>query len=221
MTERLVILGTGGNAYDVLDTIDAINRTGPAWNVVGFLTDGARPGAEYLGLPVLGALADATSQADCWFVSAIWNDRVFKTLHDVLAKTRLPLTRFATLVHPGAAVSRRARLGHDVIVHHGATIGGNVMLADHVWVGPGSIIGHDTVIATCSTLAPGVVLGGGAQVERNCYIGSGALVRPDMRLGEYALVGMGAVVVADVAAGATVVGNPAAARPGERAAGPK
>ena len=127
MTERLVILGTGGNAYDVLDTVDAINSTGPAWNVVGFLTDGARPGAEYLGLPVLGALKDAATHEDCWFVSAIWNDRVFKTLHDVLATTRLPLPRFATLVHPGAAVSRRARLGHDVIVHHGATIGGNVI----------------------------------------------------------------------------------------------
>ena len=221
MTQRLVILGTGGNAYDVLDTVDAINRAGPAWNVVGFLTDNARPGAEYLGLPVLGALADATSQENCWFVSAIWNDRVFKTLHDVLATTRLPMARFATLVHPGAAVSRRARLGHDVVIHHGATIGGNVAFADHVWIGPGCIVGHDTVIAACSTLAPGVVLSGGVQVERNCYVGSGALVRPDVRLGEYALVGMGAVVVADVAAGATVVGNPAAARPAERAGASK
>lgn len=211
MTERLVILGTGGNAYDVLDVVDAINRSGPVWKVVGFLTDSARPGAEYLGLPVLGALADAMSLEDCKFVSAIWNDRVFKTLHEVLATTRLAATRFATLVHPGAAVSGRARLGHDVIVHHGASIGGNVTIADHVWVGPGSIIGHDTAIATCSTLAPGVVLGGGVQVERNCYVGSGAFVRPDVGLGEYALIGMGAVVVADVTAGTTVVGNPARA----------
>lgn len=209
MTERLIILGTGGNAYDVLDTIDAVNRATPAWDVVGFLDDSAQPGSEYLGRPVLGTLADAASHVGCRFVSAIWNDRVFRTLHEVLARTRLAADRFATLVHPGAAVSPRARLGHDVVVQHGATLAGNVDVADHVWVGPGCIVGHGATLRGCSILAPGALLGGSVEVERNCYVGSGALVRPAVRLGAGSLVGMGAVVLADVTAGETVVGNPA------------
>jgi sugar O-acyltransferase (sialic acid O-acetyltransferase NeuD family) len=220
MTERLIILGTGGNAYDVLDTVDAINRVSSAWNVVGFLADRSPPGSEYLGLPVLGALGDAAEQHDCWFVSAIWNDRVYRTLHDVLATTRLPERRFATLVHPGAAVSSRTRIGCNVIIHHGVTIAGNVTIADHVWLGPRSVIGHDTAIATCTTVAPGVVVGGAVSIERNCYVGSGALVRPHVRLGARALVGMGAVVVTDVAPDTTVVGNPATPLSGSRAASP-
>jgi sugar O-acyltransferase (sialic acid O-acetyltransferase NeuD family) len=209
MSGRLIILGTGGNAYDVLDTIDAVNRATPTWQVVGFLDDVAEPNSEYLERPVLGTLADAASHLDCRFVSAIWNDRVFRTLHEVLARTRLAADRFVTLIHPGAAVSTRARLGHDVVVQHGATIAGNVDLADHVWVGPGCIVGHGSALAGCSILAPGAVLGGGVRVERNCYVASGALVRPAVRLGEGSLVGMGAVVLADVAAGSTVVGSPA------------
>ena len=194
MSEPLIIIGTGGNAFDVLDVVDAINRVAPTWRVIGFLGDHARPGSDYLGWPVLGALGDAPSHSGCSFVSAIWNDRVHRGLHEILARTRLPRERFATVVHPQAAVSVRARLGRGVVVHHGASLGGNVAIEDHVWVGPGAIVGHDASIDTCTTLAPGAILGGGVRVARNCYVGSGALVRPQVRLGTGSLIGMGAVV---------------------------
>lgn len=209
MPERLIVLGTGGNAYDVLDTVEAINRAVPSWDVVGFLADHAPPGSEYLNLPVLGTLADAAAHTDCWFVSAIWNDRAYKSLDVILARTRLASGRFATLIHPGASVSQRARLGRDVVVQHGASIAGNVDVADHVWVGPGCIVGHGAGLASYTILAPGALLGGSVQVQTKCYVGSGALVRPGVRLGSESMIGMGAVVLTDVTEGDTVVGNPA------------
>ena len=44
MTRPLVILGTGGRAYDLLDIVEAINAVTPTWEIVGFLDDAKPPG---------------------------------------------------------------------------------------------------------------------------------------------------------------------------------
>ena len=49
MTRQLVILGTGGSAYDLLDIVDAINAVQPAWEPIGFLDDGRPVGTCHLG----------------------------------------------------------------------------------------------------------------------------------------------------------------------------
>jgi sugar O-acyltransferase (sialic acid O-acetyltransferase NeuD family) len=208
MTQPLVILGTGGNAYDVLDVVGALNRHGPAWRVVGFLDDARAPGDRHLGLEVLGPLSGAAGLGDCLFLNAIGSDRSYRHRPELLARLGLRRERFATLVHPLASVSAHARLGHGVCVGHGASVAGGVVIGDHGWLGPGCIVGHDSEIADHAMLAPAAVVSGFCRLGTACYIGAGALLRQRVRVGERALVGMGAVVLHDVAAAATVVGNP-------------
>ena len=59
MTRPLVILGTGGSAYDVLDIVAALNAESPTWKLAGFLDDARPAGSHYLGLPILGGLREA------------------------------------------------------------------------------------------------------------------------------------------------------------------
>ena len=209
MTRPLLILGTGGGAHDVLDVIDAINACRPTWEVAGFLDDARPKGVRHLGVEVLGPLPDARRHADCCFVNAIGGDRSYRSLPEILASTGLGVDRFATLIHPGASVSHRARLGRGVLVNHGVAVGGGAVVGDCITLGPGSIVGHDCVVGDHSVLAPGAVLSGLVVVDRNCYIGARAVIRQGLRIGERALVGMGAVVVRDVDPGSSVVGNPA------------
>jgi sugar O-acyltransferase (sialic acid O-acetyltransferase NeuD family) len=211
MSRPLVILGTGGGALDLLDVVEAINSAAasPEWAPVGFLDDARGPGGRHLGLAVLGPLRDAARHADCAFINTIGSDRSFRRLPEILAATGLGRERFATLVHPGAGVSSRARLGRGVVVNHGATVGGGAVVGDFVTLCPGVVVGHDSVVGDHAILAPGAVVSGLVRVERNAYVGARAVVRQDLRVGERALVGMGAVVVRDVPPGATVVGNPA------------
>jgi sugar O-acyltransferase (sialic acid O-acetyltransferase NeuD family) len=118
-------------------------------------------------------------------------------------------SRFATLIHPAASVSARAKVGRDVFVNFGASVAGNVTLADHVSLGPNCVVGHDTFIDSYTAVAAGAILSGGVRVEQSCYIGTGAMVRQQLCIGAGALVGMGAVVVKDVEPETVVVGNPA------------
>ena len=209
MARLLIILGTGGNAYDVLDIVEAINAAGRMWDVAGFLDDARAVGSEFLGLPVLGRLTDAIKFPTESFVNAIGSDASFTRRPEILASTGLPGDRFATLVHPKASVSSRARLGRGVYVNPGATVAGNVTVGAHVAIGPGCIVGHDCTIGEFSMLAPGAIVSGFVRVGRAVYVGAGAMIRQRVNIGDGALLGMGSVVLKDVEAGSTVVGNPA------------
>lgn len=214
MLQRLVILGAGGNAYDLVDTVEAVNKIAPTWAILGVLDDRRAPGSEYLGLPILGPLdkaADVRAKAGCSFVSSIWNESTAATLHRILARTGLDGTDFASVIHPSASVSRRAHLAHGVVIHQGASVAGNVTIGEQVSIGPGCIIGHDTTLASFTTVAAGAIISGGVRIGSNCYLGSGAVIRQHVEVGDAAVVGMGAVVVKHVEARTTVVGNPARA----------
>ena len=209
MADRLIILGTGGSALDVLDVVEAINARQRRWEVEGFLCDARAAGEEHAGYPVLGRLADAGRFEGRWLVNSIGSDKSFRQRPTVVGSCGLASDRFATLVHPGAGVSSRARLGRGVVVNFGASIGGYVRIGDHVYVSPGVIVGHDSDIGDYAVLAPGCIVSGQVRVGRASYIGAGAVVRQRLEIGGGALVGMGAVVVKDVGADTTVAGNPA------------
>ena len=126
-----------------------------------------------------------------------------------MAATGLSDEHFATLIHPGACVSSRARLGPGTVVNFGASVGGEVEIGRHATLGPGCVIGHDAVIEDFAMVAPGAIVSGLVRLSRGCYVGAGAAVKQKVMVGDGALVGLGAVVVKDVPGGATEVGNPA------------
>jgi sugar O-acyltransferase (sialic acid O-acetyltransferase NeuD family) len=211
MEKPLIILGTGGSAYDVLDIVEAINRAAPGtWHVAGFLDDARPVGSRHLDLPILGRLSDALRFAEGHlFINVIGSDTSFRRRPQIIAGTGLPDHRFAKLIHPQASVSSRATLGRGVYAGPGVSVGGAVAIGDHVSLSPGVVVGHDTTIDDYATLAPGAIVSGLCHIGRSSYIGAGAAVRQRVHVGEEALLGMAAVVLQDVAPRTTVVGNPA------------
>ncbi len=211
----LILLGAGGGVYDVLDIVDALNDDGANINILGVLDDGRAAGEEHVGLTVLGGLADCADFAGAQFVSTINNERDYRRHPEIIARLGLAPTRFATLVHPRAGVSRRAALGHGVCICDGASVAGGVTIGDHVFLGARAVVGHNTIVEDHSVLAAGALLGGLVHAQRACYVGSAAAVRPGVTIGREALVGLGAIVVRDVPEGFVVVGNPARRFTGE------
>lgn len=210
MPEPLVIIGTGGNALDVLDVVDAVNRVAPAWRLVGWLDDSKTAGTEVCGLPVLAGLAHARQlPPGTKFVNAIGSDHSYRRRGDIIRGLGLSDDQFATLLHPLAAVSARAAIGVGTCVNPGVVIAANVRVGRHVWLGSGCTIGHDTFVEDFAMIAPGSVLSGFVRVGESAYVGGGSCVRQRSQIGPRALIGLGAVVIGDVPEGHSVVGNPA------------
>lgn len=212
MTKKTIILGTGGNSVDILDTLNDINdaRRERVYECVGFLDDDVKlHGREIFGARVLGSLDTAYQYTDCFFVNGIAGVNSFWKKRELLERAQIPRERFETIIHPSASVSRAARLGSGVVIFQQVTITSNVTIGDHVIILPNSVISHDDVIGDYTSIAGGVVISGQVRVGESCYIGGGATIKERVTIGSGSLVGMGSVVLRDVPANCIVVGNPA------------
>lgn len=214
LPKDIIILGTGGNCIDILDTIDAINHAygKTIYTCKGFLDDDeTKWGMELYGVKVLGPLSSAQAYDSYYYVNGIGSPTNFWRKQAIIAKTNLPIERFETLVHPTASVSRLSTIGRGVVIFQQVTITSNVRLGDHVIVLPNAVISHDDVVGDYTCICGGVCISGGVMIGMSCYLGTNASVIGNITIGDYCLVGMGSVVLHDVPEHTVVVGNPARA----------
>lgn len=211
-TKKIIILGTGGNSIDILDTLHDINdaRRERLYDCVGFLDDAAEKWKqEIFGARVLGALDAAAQYDDCWFVNGIAGVNNFWKKRAIVAHTGMPPERFETIVHPSASVSRTAQLGRGVVVFQNVTVTSRIVIGDHVMVLPNTVLSHDDIIGAYTSIAGCASISGNVRVGESCYIGAHAVIKEGITIGDGSLVGMGSIVLRDVPENTVVVGNPA------------
>ena len=210
---RIVILGAGGNSLSIADAIlaaqAASGRKSPH-RLVGFLDDLPRNrGATVMGLPVLGPIASASELRDCWFINGIASVDSFLKKPEIIARSRVPIERFVSVVHPAATVSVNAVVGQGTAILANSVVCPDAKIGSHVIMLQNSSVNHHSVIRDHATISAGVTILGYAEIGDSAFIGGGASIAPYVKVEGGALVGMGAVVIRDVAAGAVVAGNPA------------
>lgn len=212
MVKQIIILGTGGNCVDILDTILDINdKAGKEiYRCIGFLDDNtANHGQSFYGVPVLGSLESAPQYLDAHFVNGIGSSLNFWKKEAIIAKTQIPHERFETIIHPSAVVSRMVKLGHGVVVFQNVVITSNVQIGNHVIILPNTVISHDDIIGDYTCITGGVCVSGGVVIGKSCYLGTNSTIIGNVHIGDRALVGMGSTVLQNVPANTVVVGNPA------------
>lgn len=217
MTKPIIILGTGGNSIDILDTINEINErsaTNPfslheKYECLGFLDDNAESwGKEILGAQVLGSLSTA-SNYDAFFVNGIGSPATFHKKPEIISRTGVRDGRWATIIHPTASVSKTAHIGMGTVIFQNATVTSNVVIGKHVVILPNSVISHDVHIGDYSCIAGGACISGNVKLGTKCYIGTNSTIIGNITIGDICLIGMGSVVLKDVPDNSVVAGNPA------------
>jgi sugar O-acyltransferase (sialic acid O-acetyltransferase NeuD family) len=207
---ELVVVGAGGFGRETVEAIRAMNAAGACWRLLGYLDDAsALSGARVDGLSVLGGIAELANLPNASVVVCTGRPENYLSRPRIIRELGLPAERYATILHPTAAVSTSSRIGPGSVLLACAVLTAAVRIGSHVAVMPHSTLTHDDVVDDFATLASGVHLGGGVHIGQCAYVGAGVLVRENRAVGSGALVGMGSVVTRDVPGGEVWTGVPA------------
>jgi sugar O-acyltransferase (sialic acid O-acetyltransferase NeuD family) len=206
----LVIIGSGGFGRETAEAVRALNAAGARWRLAGYLDDDpARHGTVIEGVPVLGGTAELSTMPDASVVVCTGRPGNYVSRPRIVETLALPPERYATIIHPSAAVSSTSRVGPGSVLLAQTVLTAAVTVGSHVAVMPHVTLTHDDVIDDFATVASAVCLGGGVHIGWCAYVGAGAMVRENRSVGSGALVGMGAVVTRDIPSNEVWAGVPA------------
>lgn len=200
--KNLIIVGAGGYAKSVLDSVDYMN-----FKMIGFIDDVKPAGSEHQGYPIFGNSIDCIEnpKENVYFV-AIGNNSKRKKWFDELKRHNLSLINVidkSALVSPHSTIGEGSFIGKLAIVNHGASVGDNCVINTRALLEHGCKIGDHVNISTNCTLNGDVVC------EEGSFVGSGVVCNGQLTIGAWGLVGSGAVVIRNVRPKTTVVGCPA------------
>lgn len=207
--QKIVILGAGGLAREVLDVILACNSVAAEYEPLGFIDDNPAMHNKILnGFPVLGGFNwfDSVETSSLRAVCVIGSPA---SRYKVVQKAVNRGLRFCNLVHPTAVVTQFVSVGEGTVITAGCVLTNQIRIGDHVYLNLNCTVGHDCVIEDYCNINPGVHISGNVRIKEGCDIGTGAVIVQNVVIGEWTIVGAGAVVVGDVPPNVTSVGVPA------------
>lgn len=206
----LVLVGSGGFGRETAEAVRALVADGTPWRLLGFIDDDpAQAGKVIDGTPVLGGRDELERLTDARVVVCTGRPGNYVSRPRIVADLGLPAERYATIIHPSAAVSSTSSVGPGTVLLAHTVLTAAVRVGSHVAVMPHVTLTHDDIVEDFATLTSRCALGGGVRVSRGAYIGAGALVREERVVGELAMIGMGSVVTRDVPAREVWMGIPA------------
>lgn len=207
MTNRLILVGCGAFARELINWIDDLVVLKKSIPITGFLDTNPLALANFpYSIPYLGTIESYTPLSGDELVMAVGDPQTKKRLYSDLKGKG---ATFAQIIHPTAVVARTAKLCEGVVVCPLAFISADAVVGELCAINGYSSVGHDVNLGAFSTLSAHVDLTGWVQVDECAFFGSGARVLPKIKIGPNARIGAGAIVMRSVAADTTMYASPA------------
>ena len=113
----LVIVGAGGFGRETAQAVHAINACGGAWRLLGFLDDDpARHGSLVDRTLVIGGRDEIGRLPGASVVVCTGRPDNYVSRMQIVAELGLPTARYATIIHPAAAVSASSSIGPGCVL---------------------------------------------------------------------------------------------------------
>lgn len=186
--EKIVILGRGGHARSVADTIV---RQG-VYEIAGYVVnDEDSQEDEY---PVIGCDSDLQKIFDKGIryvvlgIGFLGKGNVREELYQRLKRIGYVLP---VITDPTATVSANCEIDEGSFIGKGAIINANARVGRCCIINTGAIIEHDCIVGDFTHIAVGGVLCGNVTVGANTLVGANATVLQGRSIGDHVIVGAG------------------------------
>lgn len=205
--KKIVIVGSGGFAREVLTLINDINKDKPQYEILGFV--GLDKSLTIHGYPVIGNDEEVNSTNEPLSLVIAVGEPQMKAR--IRSKYSNSLISFPTLIHPSVLIgdSQSVSFGEGCVACAGCMLTTDIQINDFVTLNLMCTIGHDTVIEAYSSFMPSVNISGEVYIHEGVYVGTGAKIINHLEIGKNTIVGAGAVVAKSLPANCTAVGVPA------------
>ncbi|MEJ1503020.1 NeuD/PglB/VioB family sugar acetyltransferase [Escherichia coli] len=199
MKKKLIIIGAGGFAKAVIDSLDY-----DEYVLEGFI-DSLKSGM-HQGYPIVGhSLSDICLPTDYYYFIAIGNpdDRALwlRQIQDLNLDT-------INVIDRTAIVSTRSSIGTCIYIGKMAIVNCDSQLEDGVVINTRALIEHGNYISYCTNVSTNVVLNGDVYVGEKSFIGSCSVVNGQIKIGKSTIIGSGSVVIRDIPDNVVVAGTP-------------
>jgi len=188
--KKLVFIGGGGFAYEVLEVANQLN-----YSVIGYFDD-KKTGID---LHYLGTLKDyyenSNSYTSVFLTIGCTNNKTSKIRQNIITDLQLKDVEFPNLISPHAVVSQGASVGCGTFVAHGVVLSAGCVIGNFCIVNTSAVVGHHSIIGDNVTISPMVFIGGKVIINNNVILGATAKVLQGLVLGESCVISVGSTVL--------------------------
>jgi acetyltransferase EpsM len=197
--EDLIIVGFGGNSYEIYERILQISPD----RKVFFLDD------SWTHPLVAGKLTEISKFESHKKIFMIGSPSSFHSRKKIFRELEIPLQQLESFRDPKSWISESAIIGAGSVVMWNSYVGSHSNLGTNTIVMPGVFVGHDSVLGDFSVVAANVSIASGVTIGQQSYLGTNCTIREGLSIGENSFIGAGAVVITNVPSNSIFVGNPA------------
>lgn len=199
--EKLIIIGAGGYAKSVLDSIDYYN-----YKIKGFLDEFSQE-EEHLGYPILWhSLGEIENPETYFYFIAIGNNERRKKWFDRLIERKL---RLINVVDRSAIISPEAKIGNGCFFGKMSVVNSKAVIGHDCIINTKSLVEHGCVVHDHANISTNAVINGDVIIGEGTFVGTSSTTIGQKTIGAWSTIGAGAVVIRDVEDGVTVAGVPA------------
>lgn len=159
MSNRIVIIGSGGHAKVVCDAILAQNE----YVMNGFVDISLDVGTVVInGYQVIAHqnnLESLKSQVD-FFIVAIGNNKIREEVYNFAKKILEP----AIVIHPSAVIGSDVKIGAGSVVLANAVVNASASIGENVIVNARVVVDHDCIVENNIHLAIGTMVGSNSKI---------------------------------------------------------
>ena len=207
MGKKLLLIGAGGHANSVIDSLYSSGE----FDEIGIVVNDLPKGEDILGISVLGSDDELDELRNQGFeyafvtVGSIGDTTLRRKLTDILVSKGFIIPN---IIDKTATLSKFSIIGEGNFIGKHAIVNANAQVGNYNIINTATIIDHDCKVSNFVHVSPGSVLNGGVIVKNDSHIGANSTVKQKVIIGENALIGMGSVVIHNISNNTIAYGNP-------------